>query len=139
LEETAFGSTVLVVQAVAAILEYLAQGNRTLLERSRDLLSRAAVSENSIGDIDSRWVAAHLLILSDDLGRLSVWSALPPNTPAAVRRAFTLVPPAVLTLWPPQVKLAAGENGRNFLDPAVRRVFLSLPTSAGKTLLAQIL
>ena len=49
--------------------------------------------------------------------------------------AMTLGDPPVLSLWPPQLDLLDGTP--NPLDPAVRRLVLSFPTSAGKTLMAQ--
>ena len=48
---------------------------------------------------------------------------------------MTLGDPPVLSLWPPQLELLNGTP--NPLDPAVRRLVLSFPTSAGKTLMAQ--
>ena len=49
--------------------------------------------------------------------------------------AMTLGDPPVLSLWPPQLELLNGTP--NPLDPAVKRLVLSFPTSAGKTLIAQ--
>jgi hypothetical protein len=51
---------------------------------------------------------------------------------------MTLGDPPVLSLWPPQLAFLAGGE-KSPLDPTVRRLVLSFPTSAGKTLLAQIL
>jgi DEAD/DEAH box helicase len=48
---------------------------------------------------------------------------------------MTMGDPPVLSLWPPQLELLNGTP--NPLDPAVRRLVLSFPTSAGKTLMAQ--
>jgi hypothetical protein len=40
-----------------------------------------------------------------------------------------------MSLWPPQLDLLNARS--NPLDPAVKRLLLSFPTSAGKTLIAQ--
>jgi replicative superfamily II helicase len=48
---------------------------------------------------------------------------------------MTLGDPPVVSLWPPQLDLLNGTP--NPLDPAVRRLVLSFPTSAGKTLISQ--
>ena len=46
----------------------------------------------------------------------------------------------MLTLWPPQVSLLAPADDLSpVLDQSVRRLVLSLPTSTGKTLLAQLM
>lgn len=52
-------------------------------------------------------------------------------------QSFTVGTPPVLTLWEPQQDLLQRAVG-NPLDPATNRLLLSVPTSAGKTLLAQI-
>nr|WP_240163236.1 DEAD/DEAH box helicase [Mycolicibacterium sphagni] len=68
----------------------------------------------------------------------SVWSVLPDGTPDVVAQAFTVGTPPVLTLWPPQRDLLQRQVS-NPLDPSTKRLLLSVPTSAGKTLVAQIL
>ena len=86
-------------------------------------------------DLNSRWVAAHLRDIADDLGTASVWAHLPPSVPPAAAKAMTLGDPPVLSLWPPQLDLLSAAP--NPLDPSVKRLVLSFPTSAGKTLIAQ--
>jgi hypothetical protein len=86
------------------------------------------------------WVAAHLLRLSGELEAASIWTALPPDVPAAARRALTSTSPPVLTLWEPQRELLGGTgDAPQVLSPTTTRAVLSVPTSAGKTLIAQIL
>ena len=63
---------------------------------------------------------------------------LPPDLPAAVKQAFTLDQQPILTLWPPQRSLVADPT-LSPLDPATSRLLVSVPTSAGKTLLAQLI
>lgn len=46
--------------------------------------------------------------------------------------------PPVLTLWPPQLELLTAEDRPSPLSADTRRLVLSFPTSAGKTLLAQL-
>lgn len=46
--------------------------------------------------------------------------------------------PPVLALWPPQRELLSRAT-QNPLDPMTGRLLLSVPTSAGKTLLAQVM
>ena len=128
-----------VIRGVRDLTSYLTYGNREVLSRARMHFWRALESREAPSDIESRWVAAHLLRMSDDLETSSVWSVLPPNLPS-VARAMTLGDPPVLQLWPPQLSfLTDGEPGEpSPLDPSVRRVILSFPTSAGKSLLAQL-
>ena len=51
--------------------------------------------------------------------------------------AFTIGSPPVLALWEPQRDLLTGDPSP--FDPGVRRMVLAVPTSGGKTLLAQLL
>ncbi len=136
LHHTVYGAAAGVIDGAYELLIYLTFGAEDRLERATEMFKRAASSDPAAGDLDSRWVAAHLLRFSRGVERASPWSVLPPDVPDAVKRSLTSVAPPVLTMWPPQ--LEALQAGRLF-DPANRRVILSLPTSAGKSLLAQVL
>ena len=136
---TPYGAVAGVVRGALALTNYLTYGFANQLNRARQFFTAALSSEIADADIDSRWVAAHLLRISGDLAETSVWAVLPPNLPSAAR-AMTLGDPPVLCLWPPQLEfLASASDGASPLDAESRRLVLSFPTSAGKTLLAQIL
>ena len=128
-----------VVRGVRELTIYLTYGQNPALARARTHFRRALESQGAPSDIESRWVAAHLLRISDGLETSSVWSVLPPNLPSAAR-AMTLGDPPVLQLWPPQLSFLTGDtpDEPSPLDPSARRVILSFPTSAGKSLLAQL-
>lgn len=136
--ETGIASAVGVVRGIRLLLRYLTDGDSDLLAEARSTFARAANNPASTADLDSRWVAAHLIDLCDDLGTSSVWAILPDGTPPAVGKAMTLGNPPVMTLWPPQVELLTDAT-LSPMQPAIRRSVLTFPTSAGKTLLAQLL
>lgn len=139
LTATSYGAVDGVIRGALALTNYLTTGSTHQLDQAEQFFTAALNSENAASDIDSRWVAAHLLRISGDLATTSVWAVLPPDLPGAAR-AMTLGDPPVLSLWPPQLSFLAGsEEGPSPLDPETRRLVLSFPTSAGKTLLAQIL
>lgn len=139
LTTTAFGATHMVVLGADDLLAYFARGNTARLELGRRRLRTAATGQAGPGDINARWVAAHLLALSGEAEAGSLWNpgVLPPTVPAVVRQAFTIGSPPVLTLWEPQRDLLTGDQSP--FDPSVRRMVLAVPTSGGKTLLAQML
>jgi DEAD/DEAH box helicase len=139
LTTTAFGTAHMVVLGAEDLLAYFARGDSVRLERGRARLRTAAIGEAGPGDLDARWVAAHLLALSWEAEAGSLWNptVLPPSVPDLVRQAFTVGTPPVLTLWEPQRDLLTGS--RSPFDPQVRRMVLAVPTSGGKTLLAQML
>ncbi len=138
---TPFGATAGIVNGTRDLFSYLIYGNLQLLERSKELFLRSVQSEASSEDQISRWVASHLLNIADDLKNASIWTVLPPEIPPAIRKAFTMAHPKILTLWPPQIELFSANLavGVNPLSSEVKRLFLSTPTSGGKTLLAQLL
>lgn len=138
---TPYGAAALVALATRDIVSFLIYGNENSLRRSRETLHSALQAVGSDNDRTSRWVAAHLLQLGDDIERSSIWKALPPEVPPAVRRAFSLSTPRVLTLWPPQVETFRldHEDGSHPLAADAKRMFLSTPTSGGKTLTAQLI
>lgn len=139
LTTTAFGATHMVVLGADDLLAYFARGDAFRLERGRARLTTAATGQAGPGDLNARWVAAHLLALSDEAAAGSLWNpaVLPPDVPGLVRQAFSIGSPPVLTLWEPQRDLLTA--GRSPFDPQARRMVLAVPTSSGKTLIAQML
>ncbi len=137
LNETGFGTSAEVVWGVRRLLQFLTTGGIGNLDSARDHFDRAIENGNAGTGLDPKWVAVHLRRLSDDLAVGSIWTAFPPEIPAAARQALTLSVPPVLTLWPPQRELIAREPSP--LSPEARRLVMSVPTSAGKTLMAQLL
>lgn len=138
LDGTMFGPTQRLLRGVADLVHYLREGSLDALEAARGHLRRVANDEVGLSDLDTRWVAGHLLVLADGLADSSIWSVLPPDLPVAVKQAFTLDKQPVLTLWPPQRALVTHPT-LSPLDPATTRLLVSVPTSAGKTLLAQLI
>jgi hypothetical protein len=138
LDGTMFGPTQRLLRGVADLVQYLREGRPEALETARDHFALVVDDEVGISDLDTRWVAGHLLSLADGLAESSIWAVLPPELPDAVKQAFTLDQQPILTLWPPQRSLLA-HPGLSPVNPATSRLLVSVPTSAGKTLLAQLI
>ena len=141
MSSTPYGSAADVAEGTRHLAGFLVYGRLEALARARSAFARAISTEAYSADQMSRWVAAHLLNLSEDLENTSVWTALPPDVPIGVRKAFCMGQPHVLTLWPPQLDLlkSADEPTANPFSSSAKRAFLSTPTSGGKTLIAQIM
>lgn len=138
LSVTAYAAADGVITGAWELTNYLTYGTSAARERAMERFRSAMASEPAGEDVDSRWVAAHLYAIADAVGTASVWSVLPPETPSAAR-AMTLGDPPVLLLWPPQLSFLESNSDRvSPLDPSVTRMVLSFPTSAGKSLLAQL-
>jgi hypothetical protein len=133
--DTPYGSAARVIEGCNDLIVHLTYNRPNRLERARQLFDEGVNPPFAQTDLDSRWVAAHLRDIADDLGSASVWAHLPPSVPPAAAMAMTLGDPPVLSLWPPQLDLLNANP--NPLDPAVKRLVMSFPTSAGKTLIAQ--
>jgi len=138
LETSPFAAVKGVVQGSWKLINYLTHGQSVLLEEAMESFTRSIDSPFAATDVDSRWVAANLLGLCEDLGKSSVWSVMPPNLVNSAR-AMTLGDPPVLQLWPPQLAfLEPNQSGVSPLDSSIKRLVLSFPTSSGKSLLAQL-
>lgn len=136
---TMFGPAEHVVEACSALLRFLMFGDRRAFQQAQERLGRILGTDAEPASINEQWVAAHLRALSDELDAASIWTCLPPDVPDAARRALTTSPP-VLTLWEPQRELLSpGRPIPSLLSPETKRAILSVPTSAGKTLVAQIM
>lgn len=138
LDGTMFGPTQRLLRGVLDLVDYLREGSPDALESAREHLHLVVNHEVGLSDLDTRWVAGHLLVLADGFAENSIWAVLPPDLPTAVKQAFTLDQKPVLTLWPPQRALIAHPSLSPF-DSATTRLLVSVPTSAGKTLLAQLI
>jgi len=134
---TMYGPAEAVVEAIFHLYQFLSFGEEYELLAAQRLLLDVMTETVGRGDRLARWVAAHLLQLSGEMAASSLYQLLPPGTPPAVARSFALSRPPVMTLWPPQRQLLKLERG-NPLDPATSRSLISVPTSAGKTLMAQL-
>lgn len=137
LRSTALGATELLVRGAEDLLTFLARGSYDLFERGLGRLRAVTIDEGA--PLNERWVASHLLAFASEAESGSPWNPriLPPEVPQSVRQAFAIGSPAVLTFWEPQRELLTG--ARSPLDPASRRMVLAVPTSGGKTLIAQVI
>jgi replicative superfamily II helicase len=129
----------LLLDACWSLLLFLSYGRDGSYSDAVTGLESVVRNDTGVVDLDTRWVAAHLLDIAEDFGQSSIWSILPPGVPPAAANAMTLGIPPVLNLWPPQMQLLKQDDSNNPLLLSTKRLFLSIPTSAGKTLLAQFI
>jgi hypothetical protein len=119
---TLFDAVAGVVDGSWALINYLTYGREASLDIAQRLFSAAVATTGASADVDSRWVAAHLVRISGQLATTSVWGVMPPNLSRAAR-AMTLGEPPVLSLWPPQLSfLKANLGSESPLDPSSRRL-----------------
>ena len=127
------------VEAADRLRSFLFAGNERRLDEARDLL-RAAAAPRGWRQRSRCPLGRGAPSRADRRrGWLVGLDGLPPSVPPAVKQAMVLTDPPVVTLWQPQRELFASGEGPDVLDAETRRVVMSLPTSAGKTLVAQLL
>lgn len=131
-----FGPARATIAGIGHLHAYLLAGDTGALDLAIGEFQRALQATGGADDTDSRWVAALLSDLGGDLAGSSVWAVLPPDQ-SATARALVLSDPVVLVFWPPQASFLRSTPSP--MDPATRRQVLAFPTSAGKTLLAQVM
>jgi hypothetical protein len=139
--DTPFAPPAMVSQSVRDIMSFLVYGRAPALIRATENLRTVVTDSSYAHDRISQWVAAHLLNLITDLRSSSIWGLIPPEIPPSVAKAFALGYPRIVTMWPPQIDFLAPDldfTHRPF-NAEIRRLFLSTPTSSGKTLIAQLL
>ncbi len=104
--DTPYGSAARVIEGCFELIVHLTYNRPGRLERARQLFDEGVDPPFARADLDSRWVAAHLRDIADDLGTTSVWAHLPPSVPPSAAKAMTLGDPPVMSLWPPPARLA---------------------------------
>lgn len=134
-DDSPLGALEHTMTGIGLLRDYLLAGGADRITSAREEFNAAIQNPYSRSDTDSRWVAALLVDFGSLLERTSIWNVVEPGS--AVGRALTLGEPPIYTMWPPQADFLAGTPSP--FDPASRRMIMSLPTSAGKTLVAQIL
>lgn len=145
IDDSPFGPAVATIEGIRHLSRYLAFGDRSSgvaddgpssLQLAAASFRRALQAEGGAADTDSRWLAALLADLGEDLAESAVWAVLPPDLhPTA--RALVMAEPPVLMFWPPQAAFLRSTPSP--LDSATRRQVLAFPTSAGKTLVSQVI
>jgi hypothetical protein len=139
LRSTAYGPSQFLTLGAEDLLHFLVRGNLDRRERGLGRLRAVVADEVGPEDLNAKWVAAHILQFVDEAWAGSVWNPtiLPPSVPSVVRQSFASGSPAVVTLWEPQRNLLV--SAPSPLDGNVTRMVLAVPTSGGKTLMAQLL
>jgi hypothetical protein len=123
-----------VLAGLRLLQTYLIGGDVQALEAGQERFQAAVMAPFATFDTDSRWTAALLLEFGEAARSSSVWSVLPPDVPTVPRALLHGAPPVAL-LWPPQAEFFRSTPSP--FEVSTRRMVLSMPTSAGKTLMAQ--
>jgi len=135
----ATGVAVELIYAVIAISRAFVLGDGKGYDDCYSRLEGAAQMCQDTGDYESLWEIERLRDVVQKMWRTSVWVQLRGHVPEAYLSELTRGPNPMFELWSSQLKALrlSGRSG-GYLDPELRRIVLNMPTSAGKTLLAEI-
>lgn len=141
---------IFLVKAIISHARFFQFGKEEYLVSSSEFFNQAIDTSKSLNDPPLVWVAVALQKCSQVMSKNSVWSRLSNIcSDRYIRRLVTSNSP-VMELWTSQI--AALENSLDnnlelasanelidgYLDPRAKRVVINMPTSAGKTLLAEL-
>ncbi|MBI1927492.1 DEAD/DEAH box helicase, partial [Candidatus Poribacteria bacterium] len=121
--------------------EAFLQGEPGLIDSAQDNLSQAVKSAYQLGDYELIWIVRTLSKVLKRMWADSPWVRL---KGIITRRTYLrkLVEDGIVTLWSSQIaalemrsRLGVLQGG--YLDNRIKRVVIHMPTSAGKTLLAE--
>jgi superfamily II DNA/RNA helicase len=142
-EEEAYNRILLraAVLAVSYFLEFPKNGERPLLDEAVRILDDAVLIAQENRFVDWWWWLFCLRFLFQEFGEASLWSQLPPFRDGGdgstlvdeyIRAGLRQEPP-VMELWPSQQKAIPVVT-----DPARPNFCLKMPTSSGKTRVAEL-
>jgi helicase len=139
---TEINISLLLIESCIFHADAFLRGNTQLFEQAQTKLSGALVSIQHIQDASLEWVIRTLGKVTVKMWADSSWIRLGPLIP---KRTYLskLVEDGIITLWSSQIAALemtskSGPLVGGYLDDRIKRVVIHMPTSAGKTFLAQL-
>jgi helicase len=140
---------VLIAESIVSHSRFFQFGKTDYLEFSREKFTEAIQQGKRNQNPPLVWIAFSLQTIAEMMSKNSVWQRLSKVCPPRYLRRLVTSSPPVLELWSSQIKALesitkTADNDKpvsldhGILDPLVRRVVIGMPTSAGKTLLAEL-
>lgn len=131
-----------IIEACTIYAEAFLQGEERTFEQAQIRLDTAISVVRKVGDYQFEWIIRTFRKVITGMWTDSPWVRLGTLIP---RRAYLrkLVEDGIMTLWSSQIaalemKSKMGPLPGGYLHPQSKRVVIHMPTSAGKTLLAQL-
>lgn len=143
-------------RALLAHARFFQFGEESLIDRANEALASAKRLAEHPSNLDHYWTVSALQECADRMYRNSVWKLLEGKLPQRYIRSLVTGSQPIYELWTsqrealeagqdPEVEQDLGvENDQDkkikdgYLDDRVRRVLVSMPTSAGKSLVAEM-
>ena len=134
------------VEAVLAQMGALYQGDEKEITRACESLMRSVDCARRLGDYESSWRLRSLHEIFQRQWKDSPWTRLKGILPASEKSESyleALVADGFVSFWTSQIhalqmRANVPDLQGGYLDERIKRVVISLPTSSGKTLLAEL-
>ncbi len=137
INKTKLRGHVLIIEATQKIATSLISGNLQIIDDAIESISAYLETDPLSGEHTERWVAFHLREIATSFRNTSIWTLLAGVVPSDVLTSFACASPSIVNMWPSQKEILLGPNGYFTTDN--QNYFISMPTSSGKTLTAQII
>jgi len=130
-----------ICKAISFYLEYIKTGERQILERAFHIVNASVAAAKDSQFVDWWWWLFCLRFLFEEYSKTSLWSQVQPfvNNDDATEKVKRYIrcglreTPPIIELWPSQVHAIPMIN-----DVDRRHFCLKMPTSAGKTRIAEL-
>lgn len=131
-------------QAAVKTAKYMLSGQENEEQAAAELAKSALSLALESKDADTYWISSLFTRARDNMARNSIWRLLRDLVPESYIQILARAPQPVVELWPSQVcALTVRDESRTqieggFLNDNFKRVFISMPTNSGKSLLAEL-
>ena len=137
------------VQAISSHARFFQFGKEEYIKLASEQFSHAIELSGKLNNPPFVWTAVALQKCAESMSINSIWQRLSDVCPDRYLRRLVTSAPPVLELWTSQIaaleaKLESKKPGestalnKGYLDSRINRVAINMPTSSGKTLLAEL-
>ena len=131
-------------QAAVKTAEFMLSGVENEEQAAAELAKSALSLALESKDVDTYWISSLFARARDDIAQNSIWRLIRGLVPESYLQVLSRSAQPVVELWPSQVRaLTVKDESSNqieggFLNDDFKRVFISMPTNAGKSMLAEL-
>jgi superfamily II DNA/RNA helicase len=122
-------------------IDFLIYGHETSISKAQSFLESIPSRIGGYSTLRIKMIATMLRRVSKTYEKSSLWKVINNSSLSKVIPAFSYIQPRLLSLWSPQLDVLDQFDfvSEFSFNKQVSRLFLSTPTSSGKTLLSQLL
>lgn len=141
LSNTPFRAIEQITKCAKHIVDFLVYGKDVSIAKYHEAFERIPLDFVGYSRLELSLVATIIQKIEEKIVSKSLWKELEGKNAESVIRSFTSIHPRVLSLWQPQLDVISKIDSIIQVSSAIgaNRLFLSTPTSSGKTLISQLI